>query len=685
MANGLAIVTGVSGTGTVHSPSISAGATATVTGIVAQGFVGALTTTADGRALPTGVVATGVLSNITATPTFFAPVTGVQATGAVGTVSTRGSNFKTYLHPYVYNQIPEYIREQYPLFVQFVEGYYRYLDSPNNPNDILLNSGSWTDVDSTLEAFVTKLRTQFASDFPNTTIVDGRRFIKQVHEFYEAKGTERSIEMFFKILYRDEVAIEYPSKNVLRASDGKWRRDTSLKLNVDGYSGNKTFVYFADDYTLFQGADFGYVFQVGNNSNPFDLIGTMVIISFWETVPGVGRVQRRITTDIIDVKKTLNPLIYELITNIDPTTIILDGALVEFGNLVYGTLTRQYLTYKVITAGEGFEAGDVLYVNEEGLVGEYFAESYLINQDTSLPSAYVASNFLNNGVLRVSTVDEDGGITLASIINTGYLFNSPIFQITLASSHTITPALVEFTTGFIYQHQGYFVDASGLLSDTVKLQDNFYYQPYSYVIKSKIDPTIWKDAYLKAVHPAGIKMFSEFITTEFLDFRASVLATDDTRQTFRASIDVLTMADTHAFVFNKVVSPDSVSMSDTLAKDVGLTASSDSVSMGSGETVVLAVTVAPSDDVTTSDVFDREVTYFRSFVDTPITSEDVQVVTTWNRTFADSAINSDSISINTSTVPTDSATTSDSGVGYVQNFNDPDYNEPGYTGTIFTF
>jgi hypothetical protein len=52
---------------------------------------------------------------------------------------------------------------------------------------------------------------------------------------------------------------------------------------------------------------------------------------------------------------------------------------------------------------------------------------------------------------------------------------------------------------------------SGFLNDDIqKIQDSFYYQNFSYSIKSKVDYDTWKDSVLTLNHPKGFKVFSDY-------------------------------------------------------------------------------------------------------------------------------------------------------------------------------
>jgi hypothetical protein len=54
-------------------------------------------------------------------------------------------------------------------------------------------------------------------------------------------------------------------------------------------------------------------------------------------------------------------------------------------------------------------------------------------------------------------------------------------------------------------------DHKGFASDQYKIQDSTYWQNYSYEIQSNSDSTTWRDAFLKFVHPAGLKLFTSLL------------------------------------------------------------------------------------------------------------------------------------------------------------------------------
>ena len=59
--------------------------------------------------------------------------------------------------------------------------------------------------------------------------------------------------------------------------------------------------------------------------------------------------------------------------------------------------------------------------------------------------------------------------------------------------------------------KGLFTTANGFLSDKKYIQDSYYYQQFSYVLKTGKNVADWKNAFTRLVHPAGFKFFGEIL------------------------------------------------------------------------------------------------------------------------------------------------------------------------------
>jgi hypothetical protein len=143
------------------------------------------------------------------------------------------SDFKNSLAYLIANQVPDYIRAEFPQFVLFLEKYYEFLDQDGEANNVLLNASSFSDINNTLDAFVPSFREQYLQMFPKDSLITDKRLIKFIREFYEAKGSEESILFIFRTFFNEHVDIIYPSKFVLKASDGVWINREKMRITTD--------------------------------------------------------------------------------------------------------------------------------------------------------------------------------------------------------------------------------------------------------------------------------------------------------------------------------------------------------------------------------------------------------------------------------------------------------------------
>ena len=148
----------------------------------------------------------------------------------------------------VNRQVPEFIREEYPLFISFLEAYYEYLETKQGTqlNDLTQRAKdlrNLSDVDDSIDDFEEQFFATYASLVSKDVEVDKSFLIKNVLPLYLAKGSENSFKLLFRMLFGQELEVKYPKNDVLRASDGKWKRDEVIKVTQDissFYTGNGT-------------------------------------------------------------------------------------------------------------------------------------------------------------------------------------------------------------------------------------------------------------------------------------------------------------------------------------------------------------------------------------------------------------------------------------------------------------
>lgn len=140
---------------------------------------------------------------------------------------------KFQLSSLVKGQLPEFVRSDYPIFVNFIEKYYEWLEENNKVHyeiDALKNS---YDIDDANSFYLEKLRNDLSPYFPQNIISDKRLFLKLISNFYKASGTQSSIKFLFKALYNDDIEIYYPKEDILISSDGKWVLPLALRIDTN--------------------------------------------------------------------------------------------------------------------------------------------------------------------------------------------------------------------------------------------------------------------------------------------------------------------------------------------------------------------------------------------------------------------------------------------------------------------
>jgi hypothetical protein len=274
----------------------------------------------------------------------------------------------------VADQLPQFFDFEESTFPLFIKYYYEWMESNTGTN----NTGGpdyWSrrimdfnDLDykgNGYQQFEKFLIDEFMRDIPSNLQVDERLLLKNIKDFYKAKGTESAITLLFRILYNEDVEFDYPGKYILRASDGRWSVEESLKIlpsvPIENISSND--------------------FLVGAASG---------------AISKIQRIEQRLEDSVI------------------VTEVFISN---KFGNYVDGE--------RLLSKLENLEIGTLTF----------------------------------------------GG----------------------------------FTT-----YPGKYLTTDGWLSSDRVLQDNHYYQEFSYVIKSAKDPSAYSDVLKELAHPAGSIFFGEY-------------------------------------------------------------------------------------------------------------------------------------------------------------------------------
>ena len=128
------------------------------------------------------------------------------------------------------SQVPFFVRNDHPNFVTFLEKYYEYLEQNDKVVNRIKNVQTYQNVDLTESQYSELLYNTFLKYIPKNILADKTLILKHIKDFYRAKGTEKATRFLMRILYDIEIDFYYPKKDILRASDGKWYIQKSLRI-----------------------------------------------------------------------------------------------------------------------------------------------------------------------------------------------------------------------------------------------------------------------------------------------------------------------------------------------------------------------------------------------------------------------------------------------------------------------
>ena len=560
------------GTGYNNVPTVTlsggGGTGATATASVFNGAITAITITNQG---------TGYTSSptVTITPnTLDTTATGAAATAVLDTAAQSSAIETTNTNYLIREQVPEYIKAEYPIFVTFLEKYYKFLDEQyKEPNNYT------SDVDFANETFLDKWRGALVSDFPKSVQLDKSFFYRRAKDFYESKGSRRSIEAWFRILFNENVDISYPYQYVLKPSDGIYNVEKAIKIQeaVHGsgslepldLEGKKIDLRYKETVgtvtvTKTTNASVRRVEKNTYQTNGLTLQRYELILSFDDAEeivqgPGAGATFTAtvsggaITSVAVDNGGsgynaaptvqvfpasgdtiTTTAQLSARVANGAITSIVVDNGGAGYDNAPNIELDITPVESYVVDDGAGNSAEDIYgylvrvltnvafksYTGSEADAGFKIGQIFAINETGDDGKAYAVSGYFaedytfvggsNDAFIRITAVTSAGLPSAFTVINPGSTFLNDTADI-LITSPKGESCTITLTTGYLFEYEGKWKNDQGKLSDVNVIADNKRYQPYSYVVKSGIAQSTWDRSLRDTVHPAGMEVFGDLI------------------------------------------------------------------------------------------------------------------------------------------------------------------------------
>ena len=415
------------------------------------------------------------------------------------------------LHHTIPGQLSRYLNSEYPLLVLFIQKYYEWLETPGTPYHLIREHLNYLNFKDSIQDYISSMQGEYLFGLPEEVLVDKELLIKHSKEIYSIIGTEKAYKFLFRILYNTEVEISYPKDNILRASDGKWIDDLQImyltmnsdtesllykkiEQNREVYPGvfeyasatvqqvtrkySAGYVFVELSLTDVRG-DFDYKYPIYNGASREWIlpIGDAVVHN-----PGINYT-------------TSNTVVYSGDTTWE---IVFRSENVAETNCRYRTtMTKNDIQVFV----DGMELQDFEF---DG----YIIKSEEIRLDSEIRIVFP----IHIGRVTVSEVDDfNKGISRVNLLDTPIGITETQRLDALGGLNGV----VEYVPTRIRKVSGYFFNADGFLSErSIVLQDSFYYQDFSYVLKTDLDVDRYKDVVDEVLHPAGMRMFGQISIIE---------------------------------------------------------------------------------------------------------------------------------------------------------------------------
>ena len=136
---------------------------------------------------------------------------------------------------FVKDQFPQFYAEEGDSFRVFLEAYYEYLETSGKTLDVARNQIEYKDVDKTTNEFLEEFKRTYLKDLPGLIKADDRLTIKNIFDFYKAKGSQRAVQLLFRLLFNEPATVHYPSDDVIRPSDANFRLPRYVECYAPNY------------------------------------------------------------------------------------------------------------------------------------------------------------------------------------------------------------------------------------------------------------------------------------------------------------------------------------------------------------------------------------------------------------------------------------------------------------------
>lgn len=547
----------------------------------------------------------------------------------------------------VQGQVPEFIKSDSPKFLDFLRKYYEFMEEYNVRIETL------KDPDLVPDNLIAYLKREVARYFPKAAINE-RQLLKIIRQLYDAKGTIDAVELFFKVFFNDAIVASEPNRNILRASDGRWEQFNSITLEqVYGTFDpeDDLFLTVKNQYGTFV-IEVEYVVQASNTISRFfyrsfniaqfnegqavDIIKNGVVTYRGHLLKSPSKItvvtpgNKWKVGQLIRIPGTIADTIAK-VSKVGVNGVLEQVDIVEYGyehSENQSVIVSPYpnkpsgADYDLQIAITGFDGTNFTYAytlsvteylnslteNVIGLSNAIDSDSYFLEQP---PNNYVAGDYTAKLVINVSS-DTVGS-------STGIVAVDP--ELTL-QDWLASRAVLRYDFDVATKYPGKYLGDEGQISNpNMRLQDNYFYQLFSYVIQTTKDISEYSPG-LNLIHPAGRIFFGQLVKTSVIDFD-NIEVSRNLSNGSKYFNELISVGDSVTVIPNAGIQSSVSAVDASVEKAISKTVALDFATAGDSP-IITSITLGKSDSVVTTDSFSIG-TLVISFQETVVSSDLVSV------------------------------------------------------------
>ena len=254
------------------------------------------------------------------------------------------------------------------------------------PSNVMSSIEGALDIDQNSLNYLELMQKEIAAAIPRNVTVNKRNLYKQILDFYKVRGNSDSIEIFFRLLFNEEVIVERPYDKTLIPSSGNYDTSQNRYLDNRGFLSDRRKL---QDSFRFQ--KFSYLIKTGKNVSDwkdvydklvhpagFIFFGEILILlnlvnvgtqAFRKQLPAVSGVSRKLNSampirqpgaiGIEDIPILVEAFVSSFLPNLD--------ARIHKSGTIALTLTSGQLTkVEVLEPGFGYSSAPAITINGDG-------------------------------------------------------------------------------------------------------------------------------------------------------------------------------------------------------------------------------------------------------------------------------------------------------------------------------